>query len=549
MQILVSWIGDGATGVAPREQRRLAGTMFSIGRGTQCQIHLPDARVALVHARISLSEAGAALDASPHRVVHNDREVTGAQLAVGDVMEVGPYVLIVEPPPAGITLALSVRLSKRVSTKSSMALYRVLMKAPRLSKRRLSYVAFFGVLVLALLAPIATDLVDHAAPPQLTAALDAPTREALHALGLGLVQAWNPGPLARGHAMFGHECRSCHEMPFIRVRDHACLACHGAVREHVPRKGSLELVTMVLDESRCAGCHRDHKGRAMAPRAQQLCADCHGAVQHASMPRATDFAADHPKFDVPAVERTALKFNHTLHLDPAGVRGPGQGAGRKTLACDSCHRLESDGVRMAPISMEKHCSECHALAFDPQVTSRQVPHGSVAGVETMLREFYARLVLGDIPPGVAPPRDLPRLRPGAATSAEERRAALRIADERARLALRELLQTRAVCSTCHHVSRGAAGGWEVAEVNLTRQWMPASTFAHSKHGAQTCIGCHDVRASRRAEDVSMPDIARCRECHTGLGGAATAKVASDCAMCHRFHGGRGAWHPAPRGRS
>ena len=530
MQILVTTLSDGPKATVHRDQRRLTGTAFAVGRGTQCQIHLPDARVALVHARLSLTDAGALIEASPHRVVHNDREVEGAKLAVGDVVEVGPYVLIVEPPPAGIALALSVRVSKRVSTKGSMALYRVLMRASRASKRRLSYIAFFGVLGLGLLAPIASDLFEG---------------QTMRALGAGVIQVWNPGPLARSHANFAHECRSCHQMPFIQVRDDACLACHAQVREHVPKGDAHGLVAMVLDESRCAGCHRDHKGRAMTPRAQQLCTDCHGAVRHADMPRATDFAADHPKFRVPRIERSGLKFNHTLHLDPAGVRAPRER--RTVLGCESCHRPERDGARMAPMTMEKHCSECHALAFDPQVTRRQVPHGPVKEVETMLREFYARLVLGDIPPDVKPPRDLPRVRPGAAPTSEERRAAMQVADERAQRALRDLMQTRAVCSTCHHVSRSGAE-WKVAEVKVTRAWMPRSTFPHAKHATHGCLSCHDVRGSRRAEDVVMPDIARCRECHAGVA-ETPGKVASDCATCHRFHGGKGPWHTARRGRS
>jgi predicted CXXCH cytochrome family protein len=305
----------------------------------------------------------------------------------------------------------------------------------------------------------------------------------------------------------------------------------------------------VLEESRCAGCHRDHKGRAMAPRAQQLCTDCHGAGRHGEIPQATDFATDHPKFGLPAVELSNLKFNHTLHLDPAGVRDPQAAAAtaaaaargvRRVLTCDRCHQPEKDGALMAPVSMEKHCRQCHALSFDPQMTRRQVPHGPVKEVETMLREFYARLVLGDIPPGVVPPRDLPRVRPGAAPTSEERRAAMQVADERAQRAMRELMRTRAVCSTCHHVSRSAAGEWRVAEVKVAREWMPASTFTHAKHGAQGCLGCHDVRGSRRAEDISMPEIARCRECHAGVA-ETPGKVASDCATCHRFHAGRGAW--------
>ena len=90
------------------------------------------------------------------------------------------------------------------------------------------------------------------------------------------------------------------------------------------------------------------------------------------------------------------------------------------------------------------------------------------------------------------------------------------------------MQTRQVCSTCHHVSKGPAGDWRIAEVKQTRRWMAQARFTHAKHATQTCISCHDVRLSRRAQDVALPGIARCRDCHAGVAGAPN-KVASDCA--------------------
>ena len=54
------------------EQRRLPGAIFQVGRGTQCEVHLPDARVALVHARISLGAQGALMEAVEQRFVHNE---------------------------------------------------------------------------------------------------------------------------------------------------------------------------------------------------------------------------------------------------------------------------------------------------------------------------------------------------------------------------------------------------------------------------------------------------------------------------------------------
>jgi hypothetical protein len=573
MDLLLSRVEATESGAAREQQQRIPGTVFQVGRGTQCEIHLPDARVALVHARISLGAGSAVIEAVEQQFVHNDREVSGAQLGVGDLIEIGPYVLKVEEPPADVALALSVQLSKRVATKAGSGLFRALMLAPRLSKRRLSYAAFFGTLLVALVAPIGADLVANRELPLPDQARER-GRELVHAMTVGLVQAWNPGELSRGHASFAHECRACHKVPFERVRDKACASCHTTLREHLPRARLSGPAAFVLAETRCADCHVDHKGRDMAPRSQEICAQCHGDVQRAGLKvtsrSVSDFATDHPHFRLslvdgvrpkeirrvrqrepgqPLEEHSGLKFNHTLHLDPQGVReprGPAANAmrtalgGRKVLECKSCHEPDAEGIGMRPISMEKHCASCHALAFEPQATSREVPHGPLPEVERALREFYARLVLGDVPEGVKVPRDLPRMRPGVVPTPEERRAALKLADEKAQRALQELVQTRQVCTTCHQVTREKQS-WKVAPVALTMSWMPASRFRHDKHASQSCTSCHEVRTSRRAEDVAMPEIGRCRDCH-GAHPASANNAASDCATCHRFHGGQGLWH-------
>ena len=542
------------------EQRRLPGAMFQVGRGTQCEVHLPDARVALVHARISLGAQGAVMEAVEQHFVHNDREVSGAQLGVGDYIEVGPFLLHVEEPPPGVPLCLSLRRSKRVAPKSGSGVLRVLTLAPRLSKRRLSYAAFFGTLLLALVAPIAADLWGDREMP-----LPEPTRtqalETVKALTVGFSPAWNPGELARGHQNFEQDCRACHQEPFVHVQDKACLACHGKLRQHVAAAKLSGPMAHSLQETRCAECHRDHKGRAMAPRSQQLCASCHADVRHAGVAVAShnvsDFGTNHPHFRLSLVdaarpkeirrvrqregrieERSGLKFNHVLHIDPAGVRHP-DAEKRKALDCASCHGPDAEGIGFRPIVMEKHCSACHTLAFEPQVTSRQAPHAPIDEVERTLREFYARLVLGDVPAGVTPPRDLQRLRPGAAPTPEQRRQAMRIADEKARRALRELVQTRKVCSTCHYVNE-VNEKFEISPVALTQRWMPSARFRHDRHATQACTSCHDVRGSRKAEDVAMPDITRCRDCHGGAK-ATPPRVASDCATCHVFHGGSALW--------
>ena len=367
------------------------------------------------------------------------------------------------------------------------------------------------------------------------------------------------------------------------------MECHKTIKEHVPREDLTGELGKAFLEQRCASCHREHKGTQLAPRAQQLCASCHmqitAAAPNAQSKDVGDFSrADsekaHPEFrlslvdaDQPRVvrrvrqgtprsadmiERSNLKFSHEKHLDPRGVNRDARAVnqdpsgvrhpkkGRVVLNCADCHQPADGGRLMAPVTMQRHCQECHSLAFEREVTERQVPHGSAEAVVTMLREFYARLVLGDVPPDVRPPPDFPRMRPGAVLDYQDRQQALRIADARVQLVLRELFEARPprqVCSLCHHVSRQADGAWKVAPVKVATEWMPRATFTHAKHATEKCSSCHDVSRSKDSRDIAMPDIARCRQCHVGAR-AIAEKVTSDCATCHEFHAGRDYWHKA-----
>jgi hypothetical protein len=492
----------------------------------------------------------------------NGRVTATAALAVGDRIEIGPYEIGVEAAPDGFPLALSVKLTRQLAARG-ISLRRALARRPPVSKRRLSYIAFLSVLLLCLFVPAASDLLEQwhaqAGPPSESQM----SQDVLHAMSGQLTRVWNPGPVSRSHQIFGSDCRSCHEFPFVQVRDAACLVCHKDVREHVAPRQLTGPHGQSFAETRCAECHRDHKGMQMAPRAQEQCADCHRDVKafaaQAGSDNVTDFRVDHPPFRLslldagapgvvrrvrqggkasPApVENSNLKFNHALHMDPGGVRSPDK---RVVLECSTCHQPAVGGRLMAPVSMDKHCRECHSLAFEPKLTQRQVPHGPETAIATMLREFYARLVLGDAPPGVTPSPDMQRTRPGAALAYQDRQQALRIADERAQRALRDLFETREVCSTCHYVKR-EDNAWKVAPVVLTSHWMPQAKFTHAKHATMTCSGCHEVAQSKEARDIAMPGIGKCRECHVGAR-AVVDKVTSDCTTCHQFHAGRDRWH-------
>ncbi len=564
MTILVSVITINRRGQPQREERRLEGSPIVIGRGSQSHIHLPDARVGLEHARIIIGEGGATIEAVKGTIDVNDRAVQRANLAVGDRVQIGPYEITVEEPPSDLPLAIAIKQDAGASGQASMV-DRVLLSAPRLSKRRLSYLLFFGVLFMTLVVPTAVDLfADY------LGVVHYRTHPATEAVMRGVSErfavAWNPGTLSQSHQVFGNrECRTCHQIPFVQVRDHACLQCHKSLKEHVPRTELTGPKGIEFAETRCAECHRDHKGRAMAPRSQELCDSCHADIRstdlEAHTKNVTDFASDHPQFrlslldaerpdaikrvrqDAPKselVERSNLKFNHKIHVDPKGIRDPDKKL--HVLKCEDCHRPDDGGRLMSPVTFEEHCQSCHSLAFEPQVTKRQVPHGSEEEVLTTLREFYARLVLGDVPPDARAPADLPRMRPGAEISYPERQQALRIADARAQRVLDELYDKRKVCSTCHFAQR-ERDGWKVAPVRVARVWMPNALFSHAKHSTEKCATCHDVYMSTQSKDIAMPNVDRCRECHVG-GRPVMNMVTSDCAMCHKFHAGRDYWSRA-----
>ena len=577
MLILVTHLA-GSGPKQSRSSRRVTGTSFDIGRGSRSHIVLPDHRVQLDHARIVEAGREARIEAARGRVYVNGKRVDSATLGIGDRVRIGPYRLDAVEAPAGVALALDVRMEAPRIRGWRRVWLTAYLGLPRLSRRRLSYLAFCSVLLLFLVLPMLPDLVDA---NRIAAAHG--FRKELSAAASSFMQAWNPGPVSPSHRVFAGDCRACHTSPFVAVSDRACMECHRNVSEHVaPTRIAGEAVA----GQRCTACHGEHRGAPLTPRGQQLCVDCHGDIERVS-PEAEsadvrDFAAVHAAFrlslldaaDPPRVRRASqdsgsalpleehsnLKFNHALHLDPAGVRDPegrrnpigarNLSGNRTVLKCASCHEAGLDGRLMQPVNMERHCRSCHSLAFDPAVTARQVPHADPREVVTMLREFYARLVLGEGPEDGAPQADLPRMRPGARLSAEDRTRALRIAEAKAAHVLDELFDKRGVCGTCHYAERSDAGQWRVAPVRITERWMPGALFTHAKHATQSCTSCHAVRDSKRASDVAMPAIGRCRECHVGAE-PVLGKVTSDCAVCHRFHTGKGLWRgalpgPVPR---
>jgi predicted CXXCH cytochrome family protein len=562
MRALIRFLSRASAGVVEQRDRVFDGESLTLGRATDQVLTLKDRRVELEHARIQRSGGRCYVHSRALTgVLVNGRVCHDAPLAIGDTVQIGANVLKLFEPPPGFDVALTFELDARSDAREAAApALSLSLKDIGLRQRPLAWTAFIVTLLAALVLP-------WLASPQ------SPVHVPLRATALPSDHAWSSGPLHVAHSGVQTTCESCHERPFVRVRDSACLACHAAaVRPHgesaSPHGGAL---AAVLGKSatpkngpasggqRCASCHVEHnEPSTLISRDPATCVSCHGR-SHADTrdpstvrsqperPRTTitDFATDHPEFRVlrtgTAGAGSGIAFSHRAHLKPGGVLAP---SGRETLTCAQCHRPSESGTRFEPVSMTRDCQRCHSLSFDPRAPERVVPHAAPDVVVRSLIEYYSAAYLQSYPDVVTrtPAGEAPR-RPGRDLDAAERARVQQRARDAALTTARDLLERR-TCQTCHSVrrdhSRGAAAGtrWIIDPPQPSRVWMPGARFDHASHSTSLtpCTTCHTADRSDRASDVLMPGIETCRECHGGAHTASTTQVPSTCTTCHGFHG-------------
>ena len=548
------------SGVGHAEETVEAGTV-SLGRATDQHVFLPDLHVALHHAVIRATANGrfSVQARTPSGVQINGRTVQTGTVRPGDRITVGRTEIRLLKPPAGIDLALEIDEAP-VREGRQLDVGGLSLRETWLRKRPWAWLLLLLVLGLGLGVPFAEihELRLSSLPWGPTTGDATPVATTLPWSRLGGDRLWESGPMSRAHRFFGQDCGGCHEQPFRRVRDGACLECHKGQPHHADDAELLR--ASGLEQWRCADCHLEHTGSdgliATAPR---LCTDCHaapGRTMPASDTRAvTGFGAgQHPQFRVRLVapddgggfgwrrvrlddslrEDNGLVFPHAAHLAAEGIEGP---QGKEVLDCAGCHRPGPRDVAMQPIRFERDCQRCHRLDFEPNDPQRQLPHAEPELVLPMLEEYYARVALagGYRNPEADPPEVVRRQRPGDDELGERpRRVALAWAERWARTVATEVFEYR-TCKTCHAVERSvdAAGGWHIGAVALTQSWFPAHEFSHDPHLGTTCTECHAAETSEHASDVLMPAIETCRQCHGDAD--STAQVASRCIDCHGFH--------------
>ncbi len=229
------------------------------------------------------------------------------------------------------------------------------------------------------------------------------------------------GGISQQHGQIAQDCQKCHD-PAVKLDplnpavaaaslDANCEKCH---TQHTFHQADL-----VVDHS-CTACHHEHLGTGrMQPVADINCLSCHGnaGIMASSAEKARQLPASDFKVipkdissSISAAPATAglhaglpilrgrspglpdqrdhltdpntLKFNHKLHLtgDIPMVNG-------QKLDCAYCHKPDSRGSYMQPISYAKNCQACHALQIDPTLPGFQIPHPSGPAEANSVRDF------------------------------------------------------------------------------------------------------------------------------------------------------------------
>jgi hypothetical protein len=534
IRCLIVQVVRGHQGLVNRKESRVSGEALEIGRSGTCVIHLPDHRVKLRHAAIRRTVGnGLEIAGEPDAIlIVNGHVESAARLAPGTSFDIGQYVFKVIEPDHGIDLALEIEPRVELSESGIAPLAPINRMPLRWGKRvvgfSLACIVLLGFFVFPLLSRTSASVESW------QASLPAPPTRIL-----------SPGKLSSAHALFADRCSTCHDRAFHAVSDSACSRCHEGTGIHLASEHS---DIALLGEQRCVDCHAAHEGKAMANSDDsKKCVSCHLRA-NSKLASASDFGLAHTEFrltfghgkDAVRVrqgsgERPAdtqnLKFPHDIHLAKKGISSP---EGDTVLRCRDCHRPDSGGDGFVPISMKANCqqSRCHAQQLSEPVFGT-VPHGA----EVLPLQKAGAYFLKDI---ASSPGELRRKCGPTPKELTELAYALacaeRLAKNFAQRAVFHVDGENQLCALCHQIQQTGKpeSPWRVAPVRINRDWFPMASFPHARHETTPCEDCHPKASSRSAQDVSIPDLKNCRQCHTGTAGP-TNLIRSGCRSCHIYH--------------
>jgi len=502
-------------GLPVRSYRTITAHELMLGRGAECNVHLPDPRLSMHHAVIKLNEDGLPVVQALNGELELDGAlVPGAILSYGTRVMVGPYELKVEPAPPDVNLAISLVLAHRLPDDFQDLKSRTHQPLAGASKfkRRLSMFLAAAIALIFLVLPLLQNIV-----PQI--------HGAMADLPFGFDRVWSPGRISTSHMHFGSQCFNCHKQPLQKVSDKACMSCHRDTGPHITnpklQKSAFNAAHRSVGTTRCAECHEEHKApHALAKQDNGMCVRCHGNIKainsKTTLSNVHDFDSDHPEFKLTfktgpnsydiqripqsdkarLVEKSGLKFPHYQHTGK--VQGPNGIWDVRELACTNCHMPEGKEMRFKPLSFKNNCVSCHAkeLELGPKESRLIVPHGNEQNVFNMLK-LYA-------------PKQFSSY-------------------------LNNLKNNG--CAYCHEIKESKQGDaipWRVTPLQINKDWFSKAQFNHGAHRTQQCASCHKVEESESSADVAIPDRKSCLQCHSG-NKTKHKRIASNCMSCHNFH--------------
>jgi predicted CXXCH cytochrome family protein len=553
---------------------------ITVGRDSGNDIHLADLAVDSHHARISRNESGSRV--SVEAVGTLGFEADGRTTmrvefdpSVGAELNFGSHRLTVgnDDGKTLVTVQRFGTVSDSTDEKDVNTLFTLKGLVP--GRRMAAWSLIAAVLALFLAWPIYSFMGSKGVK----------TRDA----GFHADTMWTSGELSLAHKSLENNCQACHTKKFEAVADASCKTCHKDVHDHADADklarskeapgfgGTIKAKfksAFGVPEGRCVECHTEHEGNGAMPRtAQAFCTDCHATldkrVTDTKLANASDFGTGHPEFQVwitanpggakrevnrvtlasNVSEDNGLKFTHGDHLSGSNAIGrmvrtmAGEQGWGSSLDCKDCHEPSADGTRFKPVDMEGDCAMCHNLAFDNiGGITRTLRHGQPAQVEGDIRAFY-RSTLPAQPLNLS---GIARRRPGnyvAAETVKDYIVGARAWPARADDAVRAVFTKGGACYDCHTVTQ-TANGWDIKKIFQPARYMSKGWFDHKAHKGEDCASCHDAKASNNATDLLLPNMASCRTCHVGEGGATLkpvkTPVESGCAMCHDYHVDAGA---------